>query len=330
MQSSYAAQEETRVTRREQAVAQAVQAAPPPAPASNNSSVSLSPAALAAARQSNPTDTGNSIQEDTEEALEHDPKYLLIKQLLEEMTGESVELSKSVQAPEGRATPVRANAVLVHETTQHQESERSEFHASGVLRTEDGEERSFSLDVVLHREERSFTSSSRIQAVLKDPLVVNYGTSSARLTTDKQGFDLDSDGSLEQINFLQNGSAFLALDKNGDGRINDGRELFGAQSGNGFADLAAYDEDQNQVIDENDGVFASLRLFNRDGGGQDQLFTLKEKDVGAILLQHASTVFSLKDSSHQLQGQIKSSGLYLRESGANGGVGSVQQLDLRV
>ena len=44
---------------------------------------------------------------------------------------------------------------------------------------------------------------------------------------------------------MLNGSGYLALDKNGDGTINDGSELFGTRNGDGFADLAQYDEDGN-------------------------------------------------------------------------------------
>ncbi len=67
--------------------------------------------------------------------------------------------------------------------------------------------------------------------------------------------------------------------------------------------------------------------FNKDAAGQDQLATLAEKGVGAILLAHADTPFEVKDAQNQLQGRLRASGVYLRESG---GVGSVQQIDLRV
>lgn len=48
------------------------------------------------------------------------------------------------------------------------------------------------------------------------------------------------------------GGVFLALDKNGDSVINDGKELFGAATGQGFKELAIYDSDKNYWIDEND------------------------------------------------------------------------------
>ncbi len=61
---------------------------------------------------------------------------------------------------------------------------------------------------------------------LTDPLVINLDTEAASVSDQKFYFDLDADGHAEQISFLNSGSGFLALDKNGDGVINDGSELF--------------------------------------------------------------------------------------------------------
>ena len=77
-------------------------------------------------------------------------------------------------------------------------------------------------------------------------------------------FDIDADGEEESISYLQGGSGYLALDKNGDGVINDGSELFGTKSGDGFADLAEYDADGNGWIDENDPIFDKLLIWAKD------------------------------------------------------------------
>lgn len=74
-----------------------------------------------------------------------------------------------------------------------------------------------------------------------DPLVINLNSSTAQVTDQKFYFDLDADGTADRISMLKSGSGFLALDKNGNGKIDDGSELFGTQSGDGFADLEEYD-----------------------------------------------------------------------------------------
>ena len=124
------------------------------------------------------------------------------------------------------------------------------------------------------------------------------------------------------------GSGFLALDKNNDGKINDGSELFGTKSGDGFKDLARYDEDHNGWIDENDSVFSKLKVWMKDEDGKDILLDLKRADVGAIYLGNADTQYSLKDDNHRLNAEVKKTGIYLKES--SGAVGTVNHLDLAI
>jgi len=80
---------------------------------------------------------------------------------------------------------------------------------------------------------------------LKDPLVINLTGAPVALSQDKFAFDLNADGQNEQIGMVKSGSGFLVLDKNHDGIVNDGSELFGPTSGNGYQELAAYDGDKN-------------------------------------------------------------------------------------
>ncbi|MBK8010505.1 MAG: VCBS repeat-containing protein [Deltaproteobacteria bacterium] len=209
------------------------------------------------------------------------------------------------------------------------ESEKTVFTADGVMRTRDGKEVSFSVNVGLSREfmrEQSISLRAG-DAVVKDPLVLNFGGSAAELTSTRFNFDIDSDGRSDQIAFVGPNSGFLALDRNVDGVINDGTELFGARTGDGFAELAAYDEDNNQWIDENDSIYEGLRIWSKDGEGRDSLQTLGQRGVGAIYLGHVATPFSLKDGNNELQGQIQATGLFLEE---NGSPGTVQQIDLVV
>ncbi len=210
----------------------------------------------------------------------------------------------------------------------HYEAEQTTFAAAGFVKTADGREIDFSVAFAASRQYSTETNVSiRAGAALTDPLVINFAVPTASLTAAKYAFDLDADGDNEQISFLGQGSGFLALDKNGDGVVNDGSELFGPQSGNGFADLAAYDADGNNWIDENDPIYQSLVIWTKDENGNDRLFTLGQKGVGAIYLGNVATDFSYKNNANQLQGQLRTSGVFLRE---DGGVGTVQQIDLAV
>ncbi|MEH6442574.1 MAG: hypothetical protein V7784_01630 [Oceanospirillaceae bacterium] len=207
-----------------------------------------------------------------------------------------------------------------------EEHESMSFNSSGTIKTMDGKNISFSLDMSMQRD-YSYTSTTEFtQSVLfKDPLIINYPGESADLSDQKYAFDIDADGNEEMISFFNKG-AMLALDKNSDGTINDGSELFGALSGNGFADLKAYDEDGNNYIDEADSIFNDLKLWTKTPG-EDYLENLQSMNIGAIYLGATDTPFDLKGADNQFNGQVKSSSFYLTEDGQ---AGNIQQVDMVV
>ncbi len=109
--------------------------------------------------------------------------------------------------------------------------------------------------------------------------------------------------------------------------VNDGTELFGAMSGNGFEELAVYDEDSNGWIDENDSIYEDLMIWVKDQAGENQLFAIGQKGVGAIYLGSVQSSFDIKNDENEMLGQIKSSGVFLKEDYS---VGTIQQVDLVV
>lgn len=208
------------------------------------------------------------------------------------------------------------------------EQESTSFSATGIVKTADGREINFGIDLEMSRGfAGSFLESSTEEVILTDPLVINLESGTASVADQKFFFDLDADGDKEEISSLGQGSGFLAFDKNEDGEINDGSELFGTKSGDGFADLSKYDEDGNGWIDENDGIFKKLKVWTKDAEGKDKLLDLKSADVGAIYLGSANTQFHLNDTANKTDAVIQKTGVFLRESGT---VGTVQHLDLAV
>lgn len=209
----------------------------------------------------------------------------------------------------------------------HYEYESLDYSAEGTIKTQDGQELQFSVQINISRE---FYSENRQSLRLGDaarkidPLVVNFAGNAAELSDTKFQFDLDSDGRKDQISLLQPGSGWLALDKNRDGGINDGSELFGAKTGNGFGELAAYDQDGNGFIDEGDSIFDKLRIWTTDSQGRSQLAALGAYGIGAVYLGHLASPFDYKDSNNATQGDIASTGLFIRE---NGSAGTIQQID---
>lgn len=211
--------------------------------------------------------------------------------------------------------------------TYFEESESTDFSTVGTVRTSDGREINFNINVGMSREFQEYYKEDLDVAAFTmcDPLVINLDTDVAQLQDQTFYFDIDADGELDEISQLGAGSGYLALDKNGDGVINDGSELFGTASGNGFADLAKYDDDGNGWIDENDEIWSKLKIWAKDENGNDVLYRLADKGVGAICLQNVSTDFTQKGTSGQTLGAIRNTGVFLYE---NGNVGTVQHVDV--
>ena len=211
--------------------------------------------------------------------------------------------------------------------TFFEEIESTSFSTVGTVRTADGREINFNVNVGMSREFQEYYRDDLELAsfTMCDPLVINLDTDVAQLQDQTFYFDIDADGKPDEVSQLGTGSGYLALDKNGDGSINDGSELFGTASGNGFADLAKYDEDGNGWIDENDAVWEKLKIWVKDQNGNDVLYRLADKGVGAICLQNASTDFTQKGLGGQTLGAVRSTGVFLYE---NGNVGTVQHVDV--
>lgn len=213
--------------------------------------------------------------------------------------------------------------------TYFSEKEAVTFDTKGMVKTSDGREIPFNLSFSMSRSFMEETHSKEIMGdvmTFYDPLVINMDVPTVAVRDQKFFFDINQDGTKEELSVLEKGSGFLALDKNEDGVINDGSELFGTQSGDGFGDLAAYDLDHNGWIDENDGIYEKLRVWTKDFEGKDTLLSLKDADIGAIFLGHVSTGFDLKDAeTNDTNARIQSTGIFLHES--TGEAGTIQHVD---
>ncbi|MDP1771680.1 MAG: hypothetical protein Q8L15_05295 [Methylobacter sp.] len=270
---------------------------------------------------------------------QNDPKLQLIILMVEKMTGQKVGQLDANQLKATQTTVADDISTLTHrpgfgtyqvKEVSYSESEQTTMQASGVIKTSDDKEIKFSLNLVMQYQYRETSSTSvRLGDAPRkaDPLVINFNGTAAQLSEQRFAFDLNSDGNKEQINAPLSGSGFLALDNNNDGKINDGSELFGPATGNGFGELEKYDSDHNGWIDENDAVFTQLKVWTKDSAGNDKLSSLAAHGVGAISLQSIATPFDIKTSTNQLLGTVQSSSVVLNE---NGTVGSVQHIDMTI
>jgi hypothetical protein len=99
-------------------------------------------------------------------------------------------------------------------------------------------------------------------------------------------FDIDADGFAERVGWVNPDDGLLAMDVNGNGRIDDITELYGDDQMPAFQKLRNIDTNGDNRIDANDAAFAALRIWqdaNQDGITQDgELKTLASLDIQSI------------------------------------------------
>ncbi len=270
-------------------------------------------------------------------------KLRIIKLIFEKMTGMKVRLIvlelADKEDPETKPVEeakINVNAIqsfqnsfgLIYSKSEtYTEQEKLSFETKAFVSTTDGRKIEFSLNFQLSR---LFSFSENFELRLgdaaKDPLVLNFDGSSVQFSDKTVKLDVTLDGILDEFRFVSRNSGFLVIDLNDNNVVDDGRELFGPTTGDGFKELAEYDLDKNQWIDEADPIFYKLKIWSLDENGQLKLFSLSEKNVGAIYLGFARTRFELYDSENFL-GRLQKTGVFLTED-AKPGV--IQQIDLRV
>lgn len=276
-----------------------------------------------------------------------DSRLLLIKLIVEGFTGKRIAVASDKPVADTPKTPletdqsvaVSANRLRLAQASKVSEAGKVEpaafylslqeaqqldisIHASLVLAN--GEMVTVELEQQMARRlriERELSASEAARYI--DPLVINLSGPLA-LAERRAEFDLNGDGQREQIPRFASDSAYLALDRNGDGRINNGSELFGALSGNGFAELAQFDTDGNGFIDSDDRAFDDLLLFRP--GASKSLSGIDRAGIEAIYLGSTVSPFLLTSRQGETLGRVRQTGFYLGGEGA----GTVQQIDLVV
>jgi hypothetical protein len=307
---------------------------------SNNPPVKINPQTLPQIQNIVPENSDcENFKTPTPEEIQNSLVLLMLKKLTgKDIDVKQVNLDLNVQVPDIQINIRMVNGnqgqragwgLEIDRSFTINENESSTFTAAGIIKTADGKEIAIEADLTLSR---SFMQTQNINvragdavAALKDPLVINFSGTAAQLTDQKMSFDINTDGIKENISTLASGSGYLALDSNSNGIIDNGSELFGPTTGNGFIELAKYDSDGNNWIDESDSIFNQLKIWTNEQ--ESQLFSLKEKNIGAIYLGNAGMQFSYTDGANQLQGMNRSAGIFLSE---NGLAGTLQQIDLAV
>ena len=164
-----------------------------------------------------------------------------------------------------------------------------------------------------------------------DPLILDLngdGLATTNLDQSDVYFDLDSNGFAERTAWIDANDGLLVLDRNGDGKITNGQELFGDQTllsngtraTSGFEALREFDDNKDGKIDASDIVYLKLKVWqdlNRDGVSQaEEMKSLA--DVGIKAINLSSTVTGAADAMGNIQRRL---GSFVKTDGSDGQIG---------
>ncbi len=209
----------------------------------------------------------------------------------------------------------------------YREVEATSFRATGSVATSDGRQIDFSAALDLARVyARTETVSLRATGAINPGILPTNSTPAATPAPAVAAPAVVAPTAPPPSQqALSLGGSVLGLDANGDGQIDVATELVG-QSGNGFSELAQYDEDGNGFIDEGDSVFKKLALIDQGAHGLTA-DTLTLRGVGAIYTGSVATPYRFTDGANQTVASLSRTGVYLNENGTSG---IAQQVDVLI
>ncbi|PKN32200.1 MAG: hypothetical protein CVU63_19990 [Deltaproteobacteria bacterium HGW-Deltaproteobacteria-20] len=142
------------------------------------------------------------------------------------------------------------------------------------------------------------TDSSGNTWTCSTPLVLVFDGRPVSFRSAEHGFSLTADGMHAKTDWPSSATPWLVMDRNGNGRIDDGSELFGSASplsagrtaSHGFEALAALDDNGDGVVDTNDAAWAMLMVWrDEDGSGMSdpaELRSVAETGLLSISLDY--------------------------------------------
>ena len=257
----------------------------------------------------------NSAKEDEEELEDYitDPELRVQKQLIEELF-----LDKKDEEEKRPFKDKAADNVTI--STEALELYRRQY-ANMVY--ENGDER---LEIQYERVEYLKVEQTEVQVQEAEPLVIDLNGNGIELTDVHKGngveFDITGDGVKEQVSWVAPNDGMLVYDRNGNGVIDSGKELFGDQHGSadGFEELSKFDTDRNRVIDREDDIYSDLNIWrdlNQNGYSEtDELKAIEEYGIESIDLDKDDTRTSI--AGNRIEGYSE-----YQTANGNGKVGEV-------
>ncbi len=229
------------------------------------------------------TDISTQIDEEIKNSIE----FQILTRVIS--SNNSTKAVNAISNTELATSPV-PNKQFVDFQTIHSEIQIGKANSIQINSTDSPPEFS---QMIMQERESLRISSQQEQVQQSDPLAFDLDGNGLQTTGVKNGvhFDINADGVTDKTSFIAGNDAFLALDGNNNGRIDNGKELFGDQNGsaNGYDELSKYDSNKDNIIDDKDPVFERLRLFRIDNSGNQVLSPLDDSGIKSIALGYQNS-----------------------------------------
>ena len=191
------------------------------------------------------------------------------------------------------------------------------------------QELSLNYNFALSSERTSYSKVEMSAVALKDPLIVQFGAQGLGEIKGQKNFKINQDNKIDQLPIFSGDVGYLVYDQNNNQQADNGSELFGPKTGQGFAELALLDSNKNGFIDADDEQFDQLYLWqpSDDNNQAEQWLSLKAAKIQAISLTTIQTPYDFYDQQGQIQAQLRLSSFAITDAGEGRGV---HQVDVRI
>jgi hypothetical protein len=202
------------------------------------------------------------------------------------------------------------------------------YQVKGVLNIND-QVLSLNYSFSLSNTHESYSKVEMSAAALKDPIILQFGSQGLGRIEGHKSFHINQDNTVDALPLFSGDVGYLVYDKSQNNQADDGSELFGPQTGQGFLELTALDSNKNGFIDAEDEQFEQLYLWqpSEDNSQAEQWLSLKEAKIQAISLSTSTTPFDFYDQQGKIEAQLRQSSFSISDNGIGRGV---HQVDVRI
>jgi hypothetical protein len=252
--------------------------------------------------------------------LSSEAKTLEIEEIPRDSSQENSDFSET-QIRLGQDSFMSGDRLTVEQWQIHQQELSYNMHGEFEV---NGKQLSLDYSFYLASEKIKYNTFETTAAALKDPLIIQFGDQSIGEISGQEKFDINQDNKIDSLPIFSGDVGYLVYDKNANSKADNGSELFGPTSGNGFHELAQLDENNNGFLDKEDSAYQQLYLWQPD---KNTWLSLADAGIEAISTDVIATPYTFYDKDDEVQAQMRNSSFAISDSGRGFGV---HQVDVKI